>query len=258
MQVGIAIGQEADLERFDQIVDGRRAREHRRHHDQRSRFRRNSVAIVHARQRTRRRKQRHQPVDERHRQLTGAQRDEHAAQREQPTVRAAGARMAQQVCGEERRQQRRSGRGTATADTARRIRRTALVQRSCASGRFVPVAAIRFRSGRTRHGPHARRPGSRMPRPAPAARPSRATSTSDVGAALGDLLEHVPVVIAGGKVHAGVHAAGILAKRTLGDAQRFRRTPASPSRRESAGCRCCSRSIPGRRPDAGFPPAPVA
>ena len=38
----------------------------------------------------------------------------------------------------------------------------------------------------------------------------------------------------------------------------FRRTPASPSRQEGAGCLCCSRSIPGRRPDAGHPPAPVA
>ena len=100
MQVGIAIGQEADFQRFGHVVDGLCAREHRRHDDQRSCFRWNSGAIVHARQRTRRRDQRHQPVDERQRQLAGAQYDEHPAQSEQPTVRTVGARIAQQVGGE--------------------------------------------------------------------------------------------------------------------------------------------------------------
>ena len=39
---------------------------------------------------------------------------------------------------------------------------------------------------------------------------------------------------------------------------RFRRTPASRSPQEAAGCLCCLRSIPGRRPAADHPPAPVA
>ena len=42
---------------------------------------------------------------------------------------------------------------------------------------------------------------------------------------LGDLLEHVPVAVAGGKVHPCVHAARILAQRSLGDAHRFDELP---------------------------------
>jgi hypothetical protein len=71
MQVVVAVGEEAHLQPLDQPVELRRARQHRRHHDQGARRRRDAAREVHLRQRFGRRQRAGQAVDERHGELAG-------------------------------------------------------------------------------------------------------------------------------------------------------------------------------------------
>ena len=105
-QVVIPIRQEPDFQRLDQGLDVAGAREHRRNHHQRARFRRNAFGEVHSRQRMRYHKLRGDPVHQRDRQPAGAQEGEGAEQGERPILQPAGMRLRQQYPGKKDRQQR--------------------------------------------------------------------------------------------------------------------------------------------------------
>ena len=62
MQVVVAIGEEADLQRLDQELDVLGAGEERRNHHQRAHLRRQAAGEVHPRQRVRRHQQCRHPV----------------------------------------------------------------------------------------------------------------------------------------------------------------------------------------------------
>ena len=106
VQPGVAIGEEADLERLDQVFDALCVREHGRHHHQRAALRRDSRGEIQPRQRVRRRQQRCEPVHQRYRQLAGAQCGDDPERDEQPVMHAVGVRVVEQAPGETRGQQR--------------------------------------------------------------------------------------------------------------------------------------------------------
>ncbi len=80
VQMLVPIRQEPDLQRLDQILDVLRARDHRRDHDERARFRGNPRGEVHSRQQVRPGEQRGQPVHQGDRQLARAQQGEDSDQ----------------------------------------------------------------------------------------------------------------------------------------------------------------------------------
>ena len=82
MEVSVAIGEEADLQRLNKMLDRLRTGEHRRNDNQRARRWRNASREVHSRQRVRRHQQGCQPVRQCHTQLAGGQQREDADQQQ--------------------------------------------------------------------------------------------------------------------------------------------------------------------------------
>jgi hypothetical protein len=97
MQALVAIRQEADLQRLDQLFGVPGAAEQRRHHHQRTRAGRYPQREVHPWQRMRRHQQRRQPVDQRHGQVAHRQQRQQAERRQPPGRHAESQGLGEQA-----------------------------------------------------------------------------------------------------------------------------------------------------------------
>ena len=89
VQIGVAIAEEANLQRFDQSLNAGYAGEHRGYHDQRTRLCRDALREIHARQALWCHQQRCQPVRQCDGQLARAEERQNGGQRHHP-VRQSG------------------------------------------------------------------------------------------------------------------------------------------------------------------------
>ena len=248
------------------VVDARRLVEHRRHHDQRARLRRDARARSPcAAARAARTSSVREPVHQRHRELARARAA--AATREQPRAahrrRRRGARVRQRA---PPRQQRSTSSDRAEVGGSGERRRDARATRRAADARASRAALLEARPARRRPGSSRRAPARSSSPLRPWRRgalrqlrsPRRATSLSRRALRLRDPLDDVAVAVARREVHRGRRRRPDPRAASARRRSSSRRTRASPSRRGSAGCRCCCRSRPGRRPAAGSRPAPAA
>ena len=205
----------------------------------------NAAREVHARQRLRRHEQRREPVHERDRELAGGEqragrRAARAASRATPSrarLRAAAPAASSAVTTRDRAEvAATAGRAAPIAAHARRaVRAHPAARSSCGRPVVDQVEADVGRALVVAVGVAA------TPRASRASCDGRARDLAlrTSGAALGDLLDHVAVAVARGEVHAAVERRrdprAAFARRRSSS----RRTRASPSRRGSAGCRCC-------------------
>ncbi len=114
VQVRIAVGEEAHLERVDQLVDAAQAADQRRHHHQRARAAGDAERVVHARQHARHDEQRGGPVDEGEGELAGGEQQQQRQRQRLPPVQAQRRRgLRQRAEGE---QQRQRDRGAAVGE----------------------------------------------------------------------------------------------------------------------------------------------
>jgi hypothetical protein len=219
VQVRIAVGEEAHLERLGQRVDTLGARQHRRHHHQRARDARDAEREVHARQRPRPHHQRRKPVDDGHRKVArrnqrcrdGAGHDHPGAQRQcrqRPVHAVRGDRQQHQ-----HEQQRRCedgasepGERAASHDDAHAAPERRAHPHSALEMRLPcvdePVAHVRtMRRGRQRHRRFARQ---------------LHCSTRHLGlvgdATARDALNRMAVAVARGELHARIDIGRIVAK----------------------------------------------
>ncbi len=227
VQLRIAVGEIAHLERLDQVGDALLAAEHRRHDDQRAALRWNAEREVHARQVARCDEQARDPVHERHRQLAGRQQGDRAGGQQPPS---------------------RRGRGEARIARVRRPqhRQADLQQRQAADSADIqpqrpPVAgAAHPLPGHEAHQRHAfeHRPAAVDEPPADMCllRPVGAGTGGSLARQLdrragqfvlgqravpGHALDRVAIVVARREVHAGVHVGRVLAQRLLHMRQRL-------------------------------------
>ncbi len=118
MQMGVAIGEEADLQRLDQPVDAFDAGEHRGDDDQRARRHRQPEREIHARQRLRLHQQGRQPVHDADGQVAAGERQQDAENDERGGGGAAGLGLRQQRHGDGGRDRRGRAEVQETAGSA--------------------------------------------------------------------------------------------------------------------------------------------
>ena len=106
VQAFIAIRQEADFQRLDQVLGVLGAAEHGRHYHQRARCRHDAFGEIHLRQGMRRHQQSGQPVRQRHGQLTSGQQRQNADREQPPQRRPDGQGLGQEARAESRGDQR--------------------------------------------------------------------------------------------------------------------------------------------------------
>ena len=223
MQARVAIGEEPDLQRFDQGLDVFGAGQERRDHHQRARRRRQPAGIVHPRQLAGRHQQRRQPVHHPHRQLAGGDEQDDAERREQRVARTVAMRHGEEDRGEGKGDDRDCAQveqqGDPPHDPGDRLEgghahrrgpfelRPPAVDQVVADvgGAIVVAVAARLAGGASV------RELDRLP---------RHLAFGQV-APFRDLLDHVPVAIAGREVHPAVESARILPQFLLDDAHRF-------------------------------------
>ncbi|KFB67215.1 MAG: hypothetical protein CAPSK01_003332 [Candidatus Accumulibacter vicinus] len=218
MQALVAIRQEADLQRLDQLFDVPGAAEQRRHHHQRTRVCRYPQREIHPRQGMWRHQQRRQPVDQCHGQVAHRQQPEQAERRQPPRRHAESQSLGEQADTEDYAEQhdaaqiQREGETTrcstqngcaGMADFGRPLQfRQALVDQIEADvPRAFAEAAGRF--GKRRRTRQLDRLAGHF--------------ALRQGALPGNLLGGVAVAIAGGKIHPAINARRIFPQSTLDD-----------------------------------------
>jgi hypothetical protein len=223
VQVRVSIGEVADFQRLDQVLDVVDARDHRRHHDQRARCRRDPARIIHARQRMRRHDQHRQPVHHANGELARGDREQENERDERTRRNTEAPHGLQQSRGDDCRdsghccqvQRQRVPPRAAPHDLRERDLhaggalelRPAFVDEIEADVGLALVVAIdgtAARGGVTGH-------PEREPRHVAFRHGARAR----------DRLDDVPVAVAGGEVHAAVEAARVVAQRRFDDAHRL-------------------------------------
>ena len=198
--MAVAIAEEADFERLDQLLDVLHAGQQRRHHDQRPGARGDASVEIDLRQRPRDSQPGHHRVHQGDRHLAGAQQPENAEHSEEPARRAAGSQGGRQrdrgrQC--EHRDRPEVGRQRVPEAEAPDV----LDDREPNAAPRVRATRVPHRRGSTRRAPPGR-PAPRSPRPFPRARwRARATSASVRGLCLAVILDDVAVAVAGGEVH---------------------------------------------------------
>ncbi len=237
VQVRVAVGEEAHLERLDQLVDAGDAADERRHHDQRARAAGDAERVVHARQHARHDEQRRRPVDEAERELAGGQQQQQRERQRLPPAQVERrGDLGQQPGGEQHGEagrraavdEQRPARDAAPPDGVQRQARPGggLQRRAPAADEVVADVVQPLLVGR-RRGAHRRR----RPRGAPggARRGGRRRQCHRVLRDLGlrclrdarQRLDGVAVAVAGAEVHLRVDAGRVAAQRLLDGRQRL-------------------------------------
>ena len=202
MQVRVAIGEEAHFQRLEQVLDLPGASQQGRHHRQRARVRRDSSGIVKPRQRTRCRERHSHAVHQRHGELAGGEQRNQDDEQQPPAAHPVGMRVCREAPGEEARGERERSQIKRQRKAAKAHSHAALELRQA----FVDEVVAHMRAARVAAGLRQR---DSLPR--------------HIGFGEGTAFRHpfdrVPVAVAAGEVHRGVH--GILAQRALDHAHRL-------------------------------------
>ena len=207
MQIAVAVGQVAHLHAFHQFIDILRAANEGRHDHQGAGICGNALAVIEARQHVRRHRQGHQPVHQADGQATGHQQNryaEHGQVQQRPMI---GMRQGQQGPGQYGAEQQRRGQ----EEIQRRTPEQALpplderqphaelsLQR-----RYALIDQVKTDMGRAWC--IGRRAGGQCERRV-------RDCCLVVLARSGQALHRMPIVIAGGEVHARVDAGRVLAQ----------------------------------------------
>jgi hypothetical protein len=219
VQLLVAVREERDLERLQQGLDARCAAEHRRHHGERARARRNAQGEVHARQRVRLHEKRGQPVHHSDGELARGEHQQDPERKEHRIGGTLGTRPRQQGRGEDGRDRQdraevqgqrdpspqpacRFGRGHARARRALEVGATLVDQVEADVPRAIVLAGT-------------------LP-PAAGLGGERHRHVRDLAlaerAVLRDRLDHVAIAIARGEIHPSVQAGRVAAQLELDDA----------------------------------------
>ena len=220
VQVGVLVGQETYLQRFDQRLHASQGVEHGGHHHQAARAGRQPLGKFHARQHMRCGQQGGQPVHQGHGQLAAGQERQWQQQPPHRAGQALAAGQAQQTSAAEqgqhgnRAQVQRHRVGTQPALQGQPHRQAQL---QCAlqhrqTDAYQVVADVAVRAA------HTRRAVQRMVRQLHHLARHLCLGNACQARAL---FHHVAVAVAGGEVHARVDTAGVLAQGGLHQALGF-------------------------------------
>ncbi len=219
LQVRVAIGEEADFERLDQLIDGGDTAQHRRHHHQRAPVGRDAALEIQARQEGGVGHQRDDPVDECDRKMRRGQRRGCAGRHQQPFRQPGSSPVDREERGEDRRQQRDAAQIGRQRHAAAKVAQDVDGRQARLGGAdkvrktFVDQVEAHVRS------PGAGvRPGLGLVR-----KLDRLARNLDLGQAAEarEALHHVPVPVARGEIHRRIDRIGILAQLLLHRAHAF-------------------------------------
>ena len=213
MQVAVAIGQKAHLQRIAQARHAVGAAEHGGDHHQGAGLRRNAGREIHARQQGRPRQQHRKPVHQRHRQLAGADESRHPDPRQLPGRQTGATRDHQQcagknrACNADRTQVERQGRAPQQPQHRVPGRHPHLrgVFKLRQAGIDQVEADMRCAVSAPESGRRRVRQLHRLAR----------HLAFGKRAAAGGFLDHMPIAVAAGEVHALINAGRILAQLVL-------------------------------------------